>query len=213
MSMAQPIEPDEYDGGVHPRVCRATRGDGEPCTRWAINGGVVCPAHGGSTPQVRRRAMENLLELDALKLVPDPADRDAITDPIGKLREVAEEISAMKDAIAVRVNKLEHLRYTGGLQYDESGELVGTGTEQLRAEVVVYERAIDRLASILISMAKLDLDKRWLEIEAWHKAQISGATLLVLTSVLSSLGLSIDDQQVRGLVVEQLKALPAVIEA
>jgi len=35
----------------------------------------------------------------------------------------------------------------------------------------------------------------------------------VLTSVLTSLGLSIDDQQVRGLVVEQLKALPPVIEA
>lgn len=213
MTAAEPIDTDLSVEPFHGTRCTSRKTNGDPCSRRAISGGTVCPAHGGNAPQVRRRAMENLLELDALKLVPDPEDREAITDPIGKLREVAEEISAMKDAIAVRVNKLEHLRYTGGLQYDESGELVGTGTEQLRAEVAVYERAIDRLASILISMAKLDLDKRWLEIEAWHKAQISGATLLVLTSVLSSLGLSIDDQQVRGLVVEQLKALPPVIES
>lgn len=156
--------------------------------------------------------MENLLEMEALKLVPDPQDREAITDPIGKLREVAEEISAMKDAIAVRVNKLDHIRYTGGLQYNEDGELVGTGTEQLRAEVVVYERAIDRLAAILISMAKLDLDTRWLQIQAWHEFQIGEGTVRVTRGVLAALGLDMDEERVRGLIVEQLRALPPVIE-
>lgn len=39
-----------------PRRCRATRSDGEPCTRWAIRGASVCPAHGAGAPRVRAAA-------------------------------------------------------------------------------------------------------------------------------------------------------------
>jgi len=41
--------------------CKATsKRSGKRCERWAINGGVVCPFHGGAAPQVRRKAEEQL---------------------------------------------------------------------------------------------------------------------------------------------------------
>jgi hypothetical protein len=38
------------------RKCRANRTDGEPCGGWAIVGGFVCRAHGGTAPQVLHAA-------------------------------------------------------------------------------------------------------------------------------------------------------------
>lgn len=215
MTAAEPIEPGSTTEPVDSRRCGAKKrdGSGQPCGKYAIMGGTVCASHGGASPQARRRAAENLLMIRALKLVPDPDDRAQITDPINSLFEAAEEAQAVKDTLSVLVNELDELGYRGGLQHDEDGRLVGVGTEQTRAEFMAYERALERFTKILVDIAKLDLDARRLRIDEWHRQQVSGATLLVLTSVLTSLGLSIDDQQVRGLVMEQLKALPPVIEA
>ena len=41
--------------------CRAHTQAGEPCRAWAIVGGTVCSKHGGSAPQVKRKAQERLL--------------------------------------------------------------------------------------------------------------------------------------------------------
>lgn len=47
-----------------PRQCTAKRNsDGERCTKAPIKGGTVCATHGGSAPQVRRKAALRLLEL------------------------------------------------------------------------------------------------------------------------------------------------------
>ena len=42
------------------RRCTATNRQGARCGRWAIRGGTVCKAHGGGSPQVKRRAEERL---------------------------------------------------------------------------------------------------------------------------------------------------------
>ena len=38
------------------RRCKTRRSDGQPCRAFAIVGGFVCAAHGGSAPQVRSEA-------------------------------------------------------------------------------------------------------------------------------------------------------------
>lgn len=43
--------------------CVAHRQDGEPCRAHAIHGGTVCRVHGGSAPQVKRKAAERLAEV------------------------------------------------------------------------------------------------------------------------------------------------------
>jgi hypothetical protein len=45
------------------RVCTAKRSNGEACNKPPIKGGTVCATHGGSAPQVRRKAALRLLEL------------------------------------------------------------------------------------------------------------------------------------------------------
>jgi hypothetical protein len=45
------------------RQCTATNRQGRRCRRSAILGGTVCIMHGGSAPQVRRRANLRLIEL------------------------------------------------------------------------------------------------------------------------------------------------------
>lgn len=49
--------------------CRAHRRDGALCSRYSIRGGFCCPSHGGSAPQVKRKARERLLELAAGQLL------------------------------------------------------------------------------------------------------------------------------------------------
>lgn len=47
------------------RRCRARRTDGQPCGAYAIVGGTVCRAHGGSALQVRHAAALALAEASA----------------------------------------------------------------------------------------------------------------------------------------------------
>jgi hypothetical protein len=49
------------------RRCRAHRGDGQPCRAWAMMGGFVCRAHGGSASRVRYAAHCRLTEANCLR--------------------------------------------------------------------------------------------------------------------------------------------------
>lgn len=71
--IAEPMNGHPAAGGLVPagtvpsRRCSATSSrTGEPCKRWAIVGGNVCPTHGGSAPQVKEAARRRLEELAPL---------------------------------------------------------------------------------------------------------------------------------------------------
>ena len=63
------------------RRCRARRRDGQPCRCYAINGGFVCRAHGGTLPRVQRKARERVIEAAAYRILTawsrSPAGREA----------------------------------------------------------------------------------------------------------------------------------------
>lgn len=127
--------------------CSSRRTDGQPCGNWPIKGGTVCGSHGGKAPQVKAKARERIAEQQAraelARLNLPPVD-----DPLSMLASVAAEVVAWKDAMAVKVNALTSLRY-------------GTeGGEQLRAEVALWERALDRCERFLTAMARLNIDER-----------------------------------------------------
>lgn len=140
---------------------RTSKQTGQPCKNPAGPGGTPCKFHGGAAPQVRDagnlRVVEQEIRGTLARLDVSPVD-----DPFTELAKLAGQVVAWKDALAARVNFL-----TGGgcdqcgggvdeLRYEASG----AGTEQLRSEVALFERGLDRCASVLGLIAKLNIDER-----------------------------------------------------
>jgi hypothetical protein len=77
-------------------------------------------------------------------------DVEPVDDRLRELAKLAGQVLAWRDELAARVNALTSLRYTAG----------ESRTEQLRAEVALFERALDRCAALLGLMARLGIDTR-----------------------------------------------------
>src|SRR5690242_18758926 len=87
--------------------CTARRSDGQPCKAQAIRGGSVCRVHGGSAPQVRRKAAERLATLI------DPA--------IGVLATSMRQRKDRRLALSAAVDVLNRNNLTGKQQIEVSG--------------------------------------------------------------------------------------------
>lgn len=122
---------------------------GEPCEKWAIRGATVCASHGGSAPRVRQAAARNQAAneirrtLGKLAIVP-------VRDPLTALSELAGEILAWKELAAARVAQLQ----------DMAQRNFATGSDEVHAEIQVFERALDRAVTVLATIARLNIDER-----------------------------------------------------
>src|SRR5580692_7153568 len=126
--------------------CGGTNRQGEPCGNPAGKGtdhlgSGNCSNHAGSTPTGRLAALNERAE----RLL---YQRDAapVTDPLSALQRLAGRAAAWEDIIGEKVNELHSLRYST------------EGGEQLRAEIAVMERAMDRLGKLLVDIAKLNIE-------------------------------------------------------
>ena len=133
--------------------CKATnQRTGEACKGWAVYGQLVCIKHGGATPQARKAAAMRAAEEKAAKLL-IAFGAAPVVNSLEELQRLAGEIVAWKDTCRKMVNDL-HLQEEG-LRYESSQRL-----EQVRSEVVLWERSLDRAASILTALVRLGLDER-----------------------------------------------------
>lgn len=120
----------------------------------------VCESHGGRAPQVQRAAERRATEGAIRKTARDIlANAAPITDPLSALQQLAGEVMQWKDALKDRVD-MNKLRYGSEI-----------GTEQMRSEVALLERALDRCMVILTAIARLNIDDRLTAIEE-GKAQM-----------------------------------------
>ena len=141
--------------------CKAkAKSTGKRCARYSIEGGTVCRAHGGASKQAKSAAKRRQVEAKAAQEVAAAADavlayraERALENPLDGLARLATEVTAFKDALAARVNALTAIRYEDM-----------KSAEQLRSEVALYERALDRTARLLETMVKLDFEKRMLAL-------------------------------------------------
>lgn len=159
--------------------CAAPKRQGDGfCTQaagWGTDhpGWGRCKLHGGSAPSGRAAALNQQATAELAKL-----DVLPVSDPLSALAAVAGQAVAWKDAMAKRVNLLTSLRY-------------GTeGGEQLRAEVALWERALDRCEKFLVSMARLNIDDRLAKISE-HQAELIETAL---KAALAEMGLDLDEQ-------------------
>jgi hypothetical protein len=76
-----------------------------------------------------------------------------VSDPLQALLKLAGQVLSWQEATAGLVNELESVRYRGA-----------NGMEQLRAEVALYERAMDRAAGVLGAIARLNIEERLVRV-------------------------------------------------
>jgi hypothetical protein len=152
------------------------------CLQYAVEGTVppLCKNCGANTgSQASKGAAMRVIEGGA-------ADRAAeiiaihggklamaapVEDPYAELMQLAGEMKAWKDLLQERVSmlRIEQYRYQGK-----------TG-EQTRAEIVLYERAIERLGSMLVAIAKLNLDARLVGIRQQTLDMLERALTMAFT--------------------------------
>lgn len=181
------VDPDDE------RRCVATaKGTGERCRAASIHGATVCWKHGGAAPQVREKARIVLAERRALRSIADVEVRE-ITDPLREFATIVAKASAWLDHAAERVAMLEQYRRQDA-----------KGSEHLRAEIVIYERAIDRVGRLLVDWVRLGLDERMVRVSE-EQGRMMGE---LIDRVLDDLGLG-DDPRVPAVLDRHLLALGA----
>lgn len=145
-------EPGE---GCHdPSHCGGRKRQGEgTCTRpagWGTDHPGIghCKLHGGSTGTHTTQAVRRRAEAEARAVLAE-LGVPAVDDPLAALLKLAGQVLAWQEATATLVNGLEEVRYEGV-----------SGAEQLRAEVALYERAMDRAVAVLAAIARLNIEER-----------------------------------------------------
>ena len=175
------------------RRCRTAFGTPTACRALAVGGTEppACPRHGANPGSVtsqhaaRRRLEDQAIarleavmreDSDAIKLL-DPAPID---NPLTALLELAAEIRALREILRGRVLNLKQSDW----------RYYGKEREETRAEIILYERATEREASILISIAKLRIDDRLAAISERRMLTMERA----LTTALQGSGLDLPGQ-------------------
>jgi hypothetical protein len=165
---------------------------GERCGRPPTAGISVCKWHGGGTKAARAKAAENELERRARTLLPE-ARRRQIDDPLTELLALTSEVIGFKDQVALLVGELSAMRYS-----------TDAGGEQLRAEIVVYERALDRSARTLVDIAKLNIEERLVQVSERRLVLLARA----VERILANYQIDARDPAVSAVIARELRALP-----
>jgi hypothetical protein len=147
-------------------------------------------------PQVRRRAAERVAEARARAAAERyiASSDEALEDPVTELLKLAFEARQFQAFVSARVEALaaDDWRYEGR-----------TG-EQLRAEVALLERAMDRCGRLLTDINRLGLLERSVRI---HETQ-AGMVIQALQAVLNDLDLSPEQRSIaQTSVPERLREL------
>jgi len=174
------------------RKCKGHKKDGSPCVNWAMTGQLVCHAHGGRAAQNKAKGAERVAEQQARKELAR-LDVPPVDDPLTEIARVAGQVVAWKDVLAEKVNALSSLRYEG----------IGAG-EQLRAEVELWERALDRCERFLTAMARMNIEERLTRVTEKQAAMVQDA----LDSTLTEMGFTAEQQRdARGRLGRHLRAV------
>lgn len=161
------------------RQCTArSKRSGERCKRAPVMGATVCAMHGGKAPQVAAAAEQRQAEARAdaaiAELWPGLAGMAPVKDPIDLLARTAGALEQMADRVGARVNAL-------------NGRVAaGESMSQLRAEVVLLDRLLDKVIKSSDRLASLGIEEKHIELEQ-ARAELVTSAFLAAMAVVSSL--------------------------
>lgn len=164
------------------RRCRQDFGTPDACHYYAVAGTdpPMCKNHGANVGSHQSglaalRVINGGAEARAAVIIAEHgrelAEAQPVQDPYAELMQLAGEMRAWKNMLRERVALLRPAQY----RYQ------GRTGEQIRAEIVLYERAMERLGTMLISIAKLNLDARLVGIRQQTLDMLDRALTLAFT--------------------------------
>lgn len=191
--MTASIGPPQDDASTGRRRCSARRTDGEPCGNRPLKGQSVCKFHGGGAPQAKAAAVRRQVEVEARQVLAE-LGVSPVADPLEALLKLAGQVLAWQEATAALVNGLEDgIRYRGA-----------NGAEQLRAEISLYERAMDRAVAVLSAIARLNIDERLVAVTERQADAVIGA----INAALAAAGVDGEQaEQARRAAARHLRAV------
>jgi hypothetical protein len=119
----------------------------------------------------------------------------AVADPLDELGKLASASTSLMTALGARVNALQDLEHFGT-----------AFAPALKAEVQMYERAMDRTHRLLDSLVRHGYTERQVTIAETEAALVAG----VMRRVIAGLGLTAEQQTLAGqLLAQEFRALDA----
>jgi hypothetical protein len=130
-----------------------------------MKGQLVCYKHGGASPQAKAAAQVRLAEQKAMTEI-----ARLQVEPVGNALEALQHhaaiVIAWRDECSALVDELgDRMRYESTMRI-----------EQLRSEVAIFERALDRATATLTALARCQTDERLAQISQ-RKAETLAAAL------------------------------------
>lgn len=154
----------------------------------------VCYWHGGRSPNALKGAREREA-LDKARQFLAQNGYGQVEDPLEAMQDLASEIVATKDFFR---QQIDTLRYQ-----DRMGE-------QVRAEVTLYERALDRSMKVLKLLSDMGISERRTSLAESQAVMLQGA----VTRILDALELTPKQRAIAGTVVpDELRALTMAPDA
>lgn len=190
--------PDEYldeaEDVTGQRRCRLRFGSPEACRAIAVDGSdpARCMNHGQQPGSLHRgyttiRVTEISMAERLAQILADGGQRlldpDPVTDPLSELMALAAEVKSLKELLREYV---AHLFADGKIRYAHN-----KAGEQLRMEILLYERALERFAKILIDISKLKIEDRLAGVREKTAAMLEQA----LDAALEKSGVGLEGKQ------------------
>jgi hypothetical protein len=140
-----------------------------------------CSRHGGSTPMALVQAARWQVNTEAERQLKKLGEPTPVNDPLTELAKVTGEVVAWKEVMGERVASIAEADW----RYEHRNG------EMLRAEILLWERALDRCERFLTAMARLNIDERLARIDEQQAELIIKA----VQAVLRDLGMTLDEQE------------------
>jgi hypothetical protein len=155
---------------------------GERCRAMALPGQDVCGRHGGRSPQAKAAAARRVVEAELMTLTENLVGAP-VDNPLTELANLAGRARAWMELLQSRVEKLIETSDAseggdgrdGGSGKDKGLRYQAGAGEQLRAEVALYERSMDRLGKFLADYGRLGIDERLAKITETQAERVIAA--------------------------------------